>query len=85
MGIPIDKKEVYSMRYPAGTIIELTEPINDQFTPKPIGSRFMVESIDDVLQLHGHWLSPEKGSMAVSIEEDKFKIVVEDTEDDQDS
>lgn len=63
------------MRYPVGTIIELTEPINDRFTPKPVGSRFEVELIDDQLQLHGRWLPPERGSMAVSIEEDHFKIV----------
>ena len=64
------------MRYPAGTIIELTEPIDDRFTPKPVGSRFKVDSIDDQLQLQGRWLPPERGSMAVSIEEDHFKIVI---------
>ena len=78
MGIKINKKEVYAMRYPAGTVIELTAPIDDTYTPKPAGSRFLVESIDDMLQLHGSWLPPERGSMAVSVEEDSFKIVVED-------
>lgn len=66
------------MRYPAGTIIELTEPINDLYTPKPVGSRFEVDFIDDILQLHGSWLPPEKGNMAVSIEEDSFIIVMEE-------
>jgi len=75
MGIPINKKEVYAMRYQAGTVIELTSPIADPYTPKPAGSRFKVSYIDDMLQLHGTWLPPEKGSMAVSVEEDEFKIV----------
>lgn len=78
MGIKIDKKAVYGMRYPAGTIVELTEPINDKYTPKPAGARFKVDGIDDALQLHGHWLPPESGSMAILVEEDHFKIYVED-------
>lgn len=65
----------YSKRYPAGTIIELTAPINDRFTPKPIGSRFEVDIIDAQLQLHGRWLPPESGSMAVSLLEDSFKVI----------
>lgn len=31
MSYPINKKEVYSARYPKGTIIELTEPIKRPF------------------------------------------------------
>jgi len=81
MGTPIDKKAIYEMRYPAGTIVELTAPIEDTYTPKAAGSRFRVDYIDDMLQLHGSWLSPESGSMAISIEEDSFKIVVEGKED----
>lgn len=38
MSYPIDKKAVYSARYPHGTIIELTEPIQDPYSPKPVGS-----------------------------------------------
>ena len=30
MSYPINKKEVYSARYPKGTIVELTEPIDDK-------------------------------------------------------
>ncbi len=78
MAIKINKKQVYEMRYPAGTVVELTKPINDPHTPKPVGARFLVELIDDMLQLHGHWLAPESGSMAISIEADSFKIVVEE-------
>lgn len=75
MSYPINKKAVYSARYPKGTIIELTEPIQDPYSPKPVGSRFRVYCVDDALQLQGVWLSPQSGSIAVIIEKDKFKIV----------
>ena len=75
MSYPIDKKAVYSARYPHGTIIELTEPIQDPYSPKPVGGRFKVDYVDDALQLQGVWLSPQSGSIAVIIEKDKFKIV----------
>ena len=76
MEYPIDKKAVYAMRYPKGTIIELTAPIEDSYGgSKPVGARFFVDMIDDALQLHGHWLLPESGSLAVDIEHDKFRIV----------
>ena len=75
MSYPIDKKAVYSARYLHGTIIELTEPIQDPYSPKPVGSRFKIDYVDDALQLQGVWLSPQSGSIAVIIEKDKFKIV----------
>ncbi len=75
MSCSINKKEVYSARYPKGTIVELTEPIDDKYSPKPAGSRFKVEYVDDALQLHGSWLSPASGSIAIVIEHDKFKVV----------
>lgn len=75
MSCSINKKEVYSARYPKGTIIELTEPIDDPYSLKPIGSRFKVESVDDAYQLQGYWLPPHSGSITVIIEKDKFKIV----------
>lgn len=76
MSQPIDKKTLYSMRYPKGTVIEFTEPIEDSYGgSKPTGSRFRVEYIDDMLQLHGVWLPPQSGSIAVLIEHDRFKIV----------
>lgn len=68
MSCSINKKEVYSARYHKGTIIELTEPIDDPYSPKPIGSRFKVESVDDAYQLQGYWLPPQSGSIAVIIE-----------------
>lgn len=76
MGYPIDKKTLYEARYPHGTVIELTEPIEDPYgSSKPAGSRFKVDFIDDSLQAHGSWLPPERGSIAVIIEEDSFRIV----------
>lgn len=75
MGIKFNKQEMYAMRYPKGTIIELTKPIDDRFTPKPVGARFEVDSVDSALQLHGHWLPPHTGSMAVIIEHDNFIVV----------
>lgn len=74
MGVPINKKAMYEARYPAGTIVELTAPIEDPFTPKPIGSRFKVSYVDDMFQLQGSWLPPQSGSIAVLIEKDSFKI-----------
>jgi hypothetical protein len=34
-----------------------------------------VDGVDDMLQLQGKWLPPERGSIAVIIGHDKFKIV----------
>ena len=51
MSYSISKKKVYSARYPKGTIVELIEPIDDEYSPKPVGSRFKVEYVDDALQL----------------------------------
>lgn len=76
MSQSIDKKELYAMRYPCGTVIELTEPIEDRYgSGKPVGSCFRVDYVDDALQLHGVWLPPQSGSIAVIIGHDKFKIV----------
>ena len=50
MSHPIDKKAVYTARYPKGTIIELVEPLEDPYAPKPVGSRFKVDCVDDALQ-----------------------------------
>ena len=76
MSYPINKKEVYSARYPKGTIVELTEPIDDKYSPKTVGSRFKVDYVDDALQLQGHWLPPQSGSIAIIIEQDKFKVII---------
>ena len=51
------------------------EPINDEYTPKDIGDRFIVSGVDDIGQIHGRFLSG--GSMAIIPEVDKFKIVTE--------
>lgn len=74
----IDKKALYEARYPAGTIVELTEPIDDSYGgSKPVGARFKVDSVDSMLQLQGHWLPPASGSIAIIIEEDSFRVVSE--------
>lgn len=75
MSYPINKKEVFSARYPKGTIVELIEPIDDKYSPKPAGSKFKVDYVDDALQLQGHWLPPASGSIAIIIEQDKFKVI----------
>jgi hypothetical protein len=75
MELQLSKKELYMSKYPKGTIIELTAPIDDPYTPKEVGDRFEVAYIDDMLQLQGRWLSPAKGSMAVEIESDSFRII----------
>lgn len=71
MSYPLDKKVVYMARYPKGSVLELTAPIDDPYSPKPVGSRY----IDDALQIHGEWLAPASGSIAIIIEQDSFKIV----------
>ena len=75
MSHPIDKKAVYMARYPKGSVLELTAPIDDPYSSKPVGSRMRVEYIDDALQIHGEWLAPTSGSIAIIIEQDSFKIV----------
>ena len=69
------KKEYCRARYPKGTLLRLSKPINDPYTPKKVGDIFVSSGvIDDMLQLHGHWLSG--GSMALSIEDDEFEIIM---------
>lgn len=67
--------ESYREQFPPGTIIELTASIDDLYSPKPIGSQFHVRFMDDMLQLHGQWLPPQQGGLAVSIMEDAFNVV----------
>lgn len=76
MSIPLDKetkKALYSARYPRGTQLRLTAPIEDKYSPKEAGDIFTVDYIDDALQLHGKWASG--GSIAIIIEKDHFEIV----------
>lgn len=72
----IDKKKLLEMRYPSGTVLELTSPIDDPYTPKQVGDKFVVSGIDDSLQIHGHWLNG--GSMALVFGVDEFRIVNEE-------
>ena len=76
MGQKIDKRAVFAMRFPHGTILRLTAPIDDPYTPKDIGDLFVVDYIDEALQIHGRWQNG--GSMALIIGKDHFEIVTED-------
>jgi hypothetical protein len=40
MRLKIDKRAVFSMRYPQGTILRLTAPLADSCTPKKRGDLF---------------------------------------------
>lgn len=76
MSIPITnemKKQLYSARYPRGTRLKLTAPIDDPYSPKEAGDIFTVDFIDDAFNIHGHWKSG--GSIAIIIEKDHFEIV----------
>jgi len=66
-------KEYISARYHQGTVLELLSPIDDPYTPKSVGDRFIVSDVDDIVQLHGTW--ENGGSMAIDFYKDKFKIV----------
>ena len=73
MGFPINKVEYYRMRYPSGTKLRLTSPIQDPYNPKSVGDIMTVDYIDDACQIHGSWESG--GSIAIIIEKDDFEIV----------
>jgi len=75
MSIAINKVEYYRMRYPYGTKLRLTKPIEDTYSPKEVGDIFIVNYIDDACQIHGNWVSG--GSLAIVIGEDEFEIVIE--------
>ena len=72
MGFPINKVEYYRMRYPTGTKLRLTSPIEDPYSPKAVGDIMVVDYIDDMAQIHGNWSSG--GNIAIIIEEDNFEI-----------
>ena len=60
-------------KYPKGTRVKLTAPIDDEFTPKEVGDIFVVSRADDAGQLHGHW--ENGGSMAIVVGVDEFEII----------
>lgn len=66
-------KEYIEARYHRGSELELLAPIDDAYTPKAIGDRFIVSGVDDIGQIHGSWKNG--GSMAIDFYKDKFKIV----------
>ena len=56
-----------------GMILELTSKIEDPYSPKEKGSRFMAEYIDDAGQIHGKW--SDGGFIALICGKDDFEIV----------
>lgn len=74
--IPINKVDYYRMRYPQGTFLRITKPIDDPYTPKEVGDIFKVDHIDDKLQIHGSWKNG--GSMAIIIGVDEFEVYTEE-------
>ena len=74
MSYPIDKKAIYSARYPKGSILRLTAPIEDPYTPKQVGDKFISSGVvDSEFQLLGRWLSG--GSMSLRLEDDSYELV----------
>lgn len=77
MAVIIDKemrRRLYQSRYPKGSVLRLTKPIDDPYTPKKIGDEFISSGIvDSELQLMGYWRSG--GSMALRLEDDSYELV----------
>lgn len=67
------KRADLERKYPKGVKLRLTEPIEDDYTPKKVGDIFVVDYADDNNQLHGHWKSG--GSMALIVGYDKFEVI----------
>ena len=68
----MSKKELEE-KYPKGTKLRMTAPINDDYTPKKVGDIFTVSYADDNMQLHGTWSTG--GSMALIVGLDSFEVV----------
>lgn len=75
------KLEEARLKYKKGTIVQLTAPISDPYSPKTAGSKFRVRYIDDGNNIHGDWLPPASGSLCLILGVDQF-IVVKEVQDD---
>lgn len=73
MSNQINKLEYYRIKYPKGTKLRLTKPIEDKYSPKAEGDILIVDYIDDASQIHGSWSSG--GSIAIIIGVDEFEVV----------
>lgn len=73
MIMQVNKVEDYRKKYPKGTKLKLTKPIDDPYSPKKVGDILTVDYIDDTGQIHGVWQSG--GSIAIIIGLDNFKVV----------
>ena len=70
-----DKLTEAKALYQKGVILELTEALSDPYSPKPKGARFIVDFVDDAMNIHGSWIDPESGCLSLIIDVDKFRIV----------
>lgn len=70
-----ETRKFYRSVYCKGTVIEITSDIDIPYICIPAGSRFEVDYIDDALNIQGHWLPPERGSLALYLMSDRFRIV----------
>ena len=73
------KLEEARLKYKKGTIVQLTAPISDPYSPKTAGSKFRVDYIDDGNNIHGSWLPPASGSLCLILGVDNFVIVEEES------
>ena len=67
------------LKYKKGTIVQLTAPISDPYSPKTAGSKFRVSYIDDGFNIHGSWLPPASGTLCLILGVDNFDIVDEES------
>lgn len=66
--------------YQKGVVLELTEALEDPYSPKPVGARFVVDYVDDAMNIHGSWVNPESGCLSLIVGVDKFRIVEEQSQ-----
>lgn len=76
MGVPINNIDYYRMRYPKGSKLRITKPIDDPYTPKEVGDIFTVDYIDDAGNIHGRWESG--GGISLIIGVDEFEVYTEE-------
>lgn len=75
-----DKLAEAKALYQKGVVLELTEALEDPYSPKPKGARFLVEYVDDGFNIHGSWQEPASGGLCLIVGVDKFRIVEEQSQ-----
>ena len=72
IGIPFSEVENLRRKYPEGTRIKLTEPMDD-IRPMEAGAEGTVKFVDDAGQIH---VAQDSGrSLALNVEVDTFEII----------